>query len=217
MTSRTLLPLALAGSLLSSCIYYTNPVPEMPYRAYKPNSAQEQANAHANNAAYLNAPVPPGAWDATAATQPNAPYAPLPSTQPTVPATVPVATTPLPVLKPPTPTPATTSTAITQAPLKLNPPVATTQATTPAALPVLKPASTPAPAKAASTVANPKLITNDGPIPVATPVPGDPTRVYNPLDPSKTIRIISNKATGTVYPSGKKLKVPGTSYFFYVP
>lgn len=61
----------------------------------------------------------------------------------------------------------------------------------------------------------PEKITNDGPIPVATRVEGDPTRVYNPLDPSKTIRIIDKH--GNVFPSGKELKVRGTNYHFYVP
>ena len=59
-------------------------------------------------------------------------------------------------------------------------------------------------------------ITNNGPIPTATLVEGDPTRVWNPLDPSKKIRIINPK-TNQPYPSGKKLKVRGTNFQFYVP
>ena len=58
-------------------------------------------------------------------------------------------------------------------------------------------------------------ITNTGPIPVATRVPGDPTRVYNPLNPSKTIRVVDKN--GKPYPSGKELKVRGTNFHFYVP
>lgn len=73
----------------------------------------------------------------------------------------------------------------------------------------------PAPAAASKPPVDKKLITNDGPIPYATRVEGDPTRVYNPLDPSKTIRIIDKN--GNVYPSGKELKVKGTNYHFYVP
>ncbi len=216
MTARNLFPLAFAATVLTSC-YYVQPVPEMPFRPYKPNSAQEQANAHANNAAYLAATQPGGGWYSA----PVTPYAPLPSVQPTTPAPVstpapaPAIVKPLPELKPataaPTPAPAiqTPATAITQSPLQLNPPTVAKPVTPPA----LKPATAPAPA--ANTSQDPKLITNKGPIPVATPVPGDPTRVYNPLDSSKTIRITDKN--GKVYPSGKELKVRGTNFHFYVP
>ncbi len=74
MTARSLFPLALAGTLLSSCIYYTNPVPEMPYRPYSPNSAAAQAEAHANNAAYLMGGRTGDIWNTTR----NAPNAPQP-------------------------------------------------------------------------------------------------------------------------------------------
>ena len=50
---------------------------------------------------------------------------------------------------------------------------------------------------------------------MATRVEGDPLRVYNPLDPSKTIRVTDKN--GNPQPSGKKLKVPGTNFLFYVP
>lgn len=46
-------------------------------------------------------------------------------------------------------------------------------------------------------------------------VPGDPTRVYNPLNPNKTIRVVDKD--GKPFPSGKKLKVRGTNFMFYVP
>ncbi len=82
----------------------------------------------------------------------------------------------------------------------------------PVANPAPKPTASPTPASQPTDL---KKITNDGPIPVATRVEGDPTRVYNPLDPSKTIRIIDKN--GNVFPSGKKLKVRGTNYHFYVP
>ena len=50
----------------------------------------------------------------------------------------------------------------------------------------------------------------------AKPVPGDPTRVFNPLAPELTLRIV-NKATGQPYPRDTKLKVPGTNFFFKIP
>lgn len=50
---------------------------------------------------------------------------------------------------------------------------------------------------------------------MATRVEGDPTRVYNPLDPSLTIRVTDKN--GKPYPSGKKLKVRGTNFLFIVP
>ena len=52
-------------------------------------------------------------------------------------------------------------------------------------------------------------------IPTAKPVPGDPTRVYNPLDPTKKIRITDKE--GNRYPSGKVMKVKGTNFKFLVP
>ncbi len=78
------------------------------------------------------------------------------------------------------------------------------------------PTETPAPAANTAPATDPKLITNTGPIPTAARVEGDPTRVWNPLDPSKKIRIINPK-TNQPYPSGKKLKVRGTNFQFYVP
>ena len=56
-------------------------------------------------------------------------------------------------------------------------------------------------------------------IPVATRVPGDPMRVWNPLDPSKKIRIVNPK-TNQPFESGRRLKVrakDGTDFFFIVP
>ena len=117
----------------------------------------------------------------------------------------------------PTPAPAKASTAITKpAPVKAPAPVAkpaAAPAPLPAPAPIKEPAKTPAQKLMAGV--DPSKITNDGPIPVATRVEGDPTRVYNPLDPSKTIRIIDKN--GNVFPSGKELKVRGTNYHFYVP
>ncbi|MDO5450562.1 MAG: hypothetical protein Q4F30_06705 [Akkermansia sp.] len=82
----------------------------------------------------------------------------------------------------------------------------------------MEPKAAPAPAPVNDPAPEPaKKITNEGgKIPTAMRVEGDPTRVYNPLDPSKTIRIIDKK-TGQPYPSGKELKVRNTDYHFYVP
>jgi hypothetical protein len=80
---------------------------------------------------------------------------------------------------------------------------------------VTKPAAAAKSTNTANQAVDLSQITNTGPIPVATRVPGDPTRVYNPLNPSKTIRVVDKD--GKPYPSGKKLKVRGTNFMFYVP
>lgn len=55
--------------------------------------------------------------------------------------------------------------------------------------------------------------------PVATQVPGDPTRVYSPSDPTKTVKIVDR--FGNRQKSGKKLYDPyapaGTKVIFLVP
>lgn len=182
--------------LLSSCVYYANPVPDMPYSPHR--------NAAATAAVPQLQPVQPVTEQ-------------LPAVQPQVPASpwMTPATTP-----PVTPTPALPKPAVSTAITK---PVAAplpTPTVTPTAPKVTTPASKPEPAAATpagktTSVGDPSKITNDGPIPVATKVEGDPTRVYNPLDPTKTIRIIDKN--GNVFPSGKELKVRGTDYHFYVP
>ena len=68
---------------------------------------------------------------------------------------------------------------------------------------------------AANTTATPAPKKDNSHIPYAKRVPGDPTRVYNPLNPSKTIRVVDKN--GVPYPSGKELKVRGTNFHFYVP
>lgn len=78
------------------------------------------------------------------------------------------------------------------------------------------PAPTPTASNNAGATDLKQITNNNGLIPTATRVEGDPTRVWNPLDPSKTIRIINPK-TNQPFPSGKKLKVRGTNYQFYVP
>ncbi len=230
MKFSTIGTLALTSAALSSCVYYTDPVPEMPYRPYKPNPevqlANEQALAAAAQAEGTWYTTPPadayGSYMNAAIPTPAAAAAPLPAPTAAAPQNTLALNTPQPTPATgapaaTTPAPASPSTAITQAPLTLNPVTpkpAATVSTAPAAAP--KPAaSATKPATTTSATKDMKDITNNGPIPVATPVPGDPTRVYNPLDPSKTIQIVDDK--GHVYPSGKKLKVRGTNFHFYVP
>ncbi|MBQ8517447.1 MAG: hypothetical protein IJ498_07715 [Akkermansia sp.] len=201
----THLSLISAGVLLSSCVYYTPAVPDMPYG--------EVANRQYPDTWVVTPPAAPNPTEAAVPglmPLPSSPAAgaPIPAPRPTVTtpaaASVPAPVTPtIPSLKPVTPT----STTITSgANGKLTPTVAK-----PATL-----ASAAAPTSMAHRLAtDPKSITNQGPIPVATRVEGDPTRVYNPLDPSKTIRVVDKN--GKPYPSGKELKVRGTNFHFYVP
>lgn len=217
--------LTLTGAFLSSCIYYTPPVADMPYtsnnkKSTYPNTWMTQPPA---TAAQPTAPIPAPAVAPAAPTP-----APVPALKPTVPSPAPKpAATPAPapkpldltkpevIIAPEAPKPIVTPTPVT-------PPPAPKPVVTPAPAPEPTPAPAPAaaakPAASASTAsagADPKSITNQGPIPVATRVEGDPTRVYNPLDPSKTIRVTDK--TGKPYPSGKELKVRGTNFHFYVP
>ena len=150
----TTIATAAMGCVLSSCVYHSNPVPEMPYNPRQRPVVQQPV---------VQQPIAQ-----------QAPYAPAAPWTPAV----------------QQPTVATTA---------VQPPVVST---------VTPPSS--------STPTDPKLITNTGPIPVAMRVEGDPIRVYNPLDTTKTIRIIDPK-TGKVHPSGKVLKVKGTNFKFIVP
>ncbi len=204
MKFSTLSSLTLASAVLSSCVYYTNPVPEMPYTPYKPNPAVQRANEQALAAAAQAE----GTWYTTSPDSTANAYLGA-----TIPA--PVAATPQPAPAVTTPAPAKPTTAITQAPLKLNPVTTKPAAEAKPSVPELKPATAATATATKPATQTPKEITNNGPIPVATPVPGDPTRVYNPLDSSKTIRITDKN--GKVYPSGKELKVRGTNFHFYVP
>lgn len=191
--TRHLVYLSLAGSLLSSCVYYTPTVPDMPYEGTAGRTTKY-----------------PDTW---VTTQPaGIQQAPIPdpvTSQPVTPAT---ANAPLDLTKPIAPG-AMTRAAVTPEPVTPTP----VQKVTPAPVPVSPiPAATPKPVvtpPAAPT--DMSQITNTGPIPVATRVPGDPTRVYNPLNPSKTIRVVDKN--GNPYPSGKELKVRGTNFHFYVP
>ncbi len=188
-STRQQLLMSLTACLLSSCVIYTPTVPDMPYQGT------------AGRTAY------PDTWMTTQPT--GIEQAPIPD---------PVTSQPI------TPAPANT-------PLDLTKPVApgTMKLTTPAPEPKVTPApvkkvesvlepATPKPASPAAEPAKPtdlSQITNTGPIPVAMRVPGDPTRVYNPLNPNKTIRVVDKD--GKPFPSGKKLKVRGTNFMFYVP
>lgn len=202
-----LLGCLIPGCLLVSCVYPTTPVPDMPYRPQNRTSAY--------NAPQPVQPIPTPAPQPVSSSPstsswvtslpgktPAATKAPSPS-QPTSAATA-------------TPPPPRTSSHITQPTL---PPTGGTSAPATLPAPTTQPAVTqptaPQPATGKAAV-DPSLITNDGPIPYATRVEGDPTRVYNPIDPTKKIRIIDKK-TGQPYPSGKKLKVRNTNFFFYVP
>lgn len=207
------LTLTLAGAVLSSCVYYNPLVKDMPYkpRAQRPAATTAIPNTWATEA--------PGTVPGTAI--PTTPAAPKPVT----PAPAPKPATPAPAPKPaaPAPAPKPAPKPQTDKPLDLTKP-AVTPAPAPAPAPAPQPAVTqpavtpPAPAPAPTAPApavDKKSITNEGPIPVATRVEGDPLRVYNPLDPSKTIRVTDKN--GNPQPSGKKLKVPGTNFLFYVP
>lgn len=215
------LTLTLAGAVLSSCVYYNPLVKDMPYkpRAQRPAAATAIPNTWATEA--------PGTVPGTAIpTTPAAPKpaAPAPAPKPAAPATAPKPAAPAPAPKPATPAPKPAPKPQADKPLDLTKPVVTpepTPAPTPAPAPEPKPEPTvtqpaPAPApEAPKPAVDKKSITNEGPIPVATRVEGDPLRVYNPLDPSKTIRVTDKN--GNPQPSGKKLKVPGTNFLFYVP
>ncbi len=192
--TRHLLFLSLASSLLSSCVYYTHSVPDMPYQGT------------AGRTQY------PDTWMTTQPTGIN--YAPIPEPVVTQ-ATAPVATpAPLDLTQPITPVRSTVTPAVAPKPAAATPAPVAKKA--PALQPIVTaPALAPMPTTTATKPVDMSQITNTGPIPVATRVPGDPTRVYNPLNPSKTIRVVDKN--GNPYPSGKELKVRGTNFHFYVP
>lgn len=236
-TTTFLLCLTAAGSMLTSCVYYTPAVADMPYksgssRTAYPNTWVTQPPATPTATAAVPAPaLPPGSALGTLrpAAASSTPAPALPPAATPAPAAAPApappaasaATKPLDLTKPVvTPAPAAVKPAPvavpTPAPAPAPKSVVTPPVPTPAPAPA--PAAAAKPAASASTAAagaDPKTITNQGPIPVATRVEGDPTRVYNPLDPSKTIRVTDK--TGKPYPSGKELKVRGTNFHFYVP
>lgn len=222
---RNLLLISLCAAALSSCIITPgNIVPDMPHDAMWKQRAQDQAMA-----ARVNTPTP----------QQNAtPTAVQPTPQPTAVTPTPVAVTPRPVtpVTKPTAKPKSSSTHITQAPAAkptvttptkpvittpTPKPVATPPAPTVPATPTVTPPATPAvpapPAPDVTTKKDLSSITNEnGVIPYAVRVPGDPTRVYNPLAPDLTIRTI-DRNTGQPLPKNTVLKVNGTNFMFKVP
>lgn len=198
-TRLTAMAIVVFATGLTSCVFNPNPVPEMPYRPRKivrqPVAQTPQETPPVQTTTWETAPTPdthitqaPSKPETTPVPPPPAAPQPVAHTAPVTPAALPSS---LPTAEPKTP-----------------------ELPTPAPA---QPTASPTPAQpTTATAADLKQITNDGPIPTATRVEGDPTRVWNPLDPSKTIRIINPK-TNQPYPSGKKLKVRGTNFQFYVP
>ena len=191
-STRQQLLMSLTACLLSSCVIYTPTVPDMPYQGTAGRTTYPDTWMTTQPTGIEQAPIPePVASQPITASAANAP---LDLTKPVAPGTMKL-TTPAPEPK------------VTPAPVKK---------AEPALAPIVSTASsTPNPAAAASTATDLSQITNTGPIPVAMRVPGDPTRVYNPLNPNKTIRVVDKD--GKPFPSGKKLKVRGTNFMFYVP
>ena len=193
------------GITLCACVRVTPGVPDMPYNA----------------AEYAHRDAPPAPAPVPAPTALPATTVPAPAAQPQAnpPATPPADTTkPLDLTQPITPTepkPAPVPT-VTPAPTPAPAPVTVTEPKpAPATSGITTPESGVTPPPAITPEAPKKITNKDGHIPTAMRVEGDPTRVYNPLDPSKTIRVIDKN--GNPYPSGKELKVRGTDYHFYVP
>ena len=183
---------SLAGCVLSSCVYYTPTVPDMPYQGTAGRTAYPDTWMTTQPTGIEQAPIPDPVTSQPITT--SAANAPLDLTKPVAPGTMKLTT--------PAPQPKATPAPVKKAEPALEPIVSTAS-------------STPKPAAAASTATDLSQITNTGPIPVAMRVPGDPTRVYNPLNPNKTIRVVDKD--GKPFPSGKKLKVRGTNFRFYVP
>lgn len=200
--TRNLLVISISAAILSSCIISPkNVVPDMPHNAsWRQRAQQEAMAARTYTTTQAKAQTP----------------------QPTAPAPTPVATAAMPTAPAPVSTPTATSpvkpagTPITAPVASVPNPVATipqpTAAPTPAPI-----VATPVSVSKPMTKQDLKHITNEGQeIPYATRVPGDPTRVYNPLAPELTIRTI-DRATGKPLPRGTVLKVNGTEYKFKVP
>ena len=198
---RHLLLLSLTGCMLSSCVYVTQSVPDMPYEGTAGRTQYPDTWIVSQPTGIDYAPIPDPVTPATPtpiAPSPTNVNAPLDLTQPLTPVTTRI--TPQPVV---TPKPAATP---APAPAAAKPATAPKQEA---------PALRPIPTTTETKPVDMSQITNTGPSPVATRVPGDPTRVYNPLNPSKTIRVVDKN--GNPYPSGKELKVRGTNFHFYVP
>ena len=223
---RNLLVISLSAAALSSCIISSNNiVPDMPHNAmWRQRAQQEALAARAFLPADRQASIPttPTATAIEPVVQPVA----QPAAKPTAVTPTPVAVTPKPVTTVNTPAAKPAGNHITQAPaanpakkaaaplVKPEPvPVATTPK--PAATPaVTAPTPTPTVTPTPTAAAEPKK--DNSHIPYAVRVPGDPTRVYNPLAPDLTIRTI-NPATGEPLPKDTVLRVRGTDKEFRVP
>lgn len=208
--------LMVTGVVLGSCVGVQRVnLPDMPYR--KPiQRTTLPPNTAPVTPVLPTAPTGTGSGAAIPAPKVTPPPAPKPAT-PTTTAPKPATPAQPKLPKPeqpklPTPTVPTTPAVTPPAPSTPSTPSITHPTVTPPAPTVSpNPPATPAP-----TPAPVKKITNEGgKIPVAVQVEGDPTRVYNPLDPSRKLRIIDKN--GNRVSSGKKMKVPGTDFIFIVP
>lgn len=200
--TRNLLVISLSAAVLSSCVInQKNIVPDMPHNASWRQRAQQEALAAR-----------------TTTTQATAPTA-KPQATPTAPiATAATTTTTAPVATPTAPPPAKTASSHITTPAAVTPPKPVATVPQPVATPTPSAVvAAPVPVSKPATKQDLRHITNEGQeIPYAKRVPGDPTRVYNPLAPELTIRTI-DRATGKPLPRGTILKVNGTEFKFKVP
>ena len=197
--------LMVTGVVLGSCVGVQRVnLPDMPYR--KPiQRTTLPPNTAPVTPVLPTAPTGAGSGAAIPAPKVTPPPAPKPATPTT---TAPKPATPA---QPKLPTPTVPTTPAVTPPAPSTPSITHPTVTPPAPTVSPNPPATPAP-----TPAPVKKITNEGgKIPVAVQVEGDPTRVYNPLDPSRKLRIIDKN--GNRVSSGKKMKVPGTDFIFIVP
>lgn len=206
--------LMVTGVVLGSCVGVQRVnLPDMPYR--KPiQRTTLPPNTAPVTPVLPTAPTGAGSGAAIPAPKVTPPPAPKPATH--TPTTAPKPATPAqPKLpkpeQPKLPTPTVPTTPAVTPPAPSTPSITHPTVTPPAPTVSPNPPATPAP-----TPAPVKKITNEGgKIPVAVQVEGDPTRVYNPIDPSRKLRIIDKN--GNRVSSGKKMKVPGTDFIFIVP
>ena len=221
---RNLLVISLSAAALSSCIISSEHiVPDMPHNAmWRQRAQQEALAARAYLPAERQASIP--TKPTATAIEPVAPPVAQPAAKPTAVTPTPVAVTPKPVTTLNTPAAKPAGSHITQAPATKPDKKAAAPLVKPEPVPVAttpKPAATPAvatpapkPAAPATPAAEPKK--DNSHIPYAVRVPGDPTRVYNPLAPDLTIRTI-NPVTGEPLPKDTVLRVRGTDKEFRVP
>lgn len=178
--STPLLVTALMTCLTSCQMEQPEPVPPVPEMPYRPRAVANKPAEEVQTTSWESAPDPaPYISNTEAGAMANRPSTPPPPIPDPVPA-------------PPKPEPKDEAPSIK--------PLDMSAFSTPAA-----PA---APAAASTTPAAPKPTAQTEQLPIATRVEGDPTHVWNPLAPSKTIRIVDPN-TGQPFPSGKKLKVRG--------